>query len=359
MTTSTHTPPNISEAGYPSRVVGLFSGIYLLFMLAYLGLRIIFGSSVWWLALLNAFAIYTFAPLIILLPLTMLANRWRMAIRLGLLALLAVIWFGPFFQPASVSSVRSPAITVATFNAERARGGFGSDVSITDFIAWLDAHNVDILMLQETPADFTEPQYDALRERFPHVYSQTTAEGGELRRSLLSVFPLQEVTSGDHFLRALINFENQEVAIYDIHFDWPFRNQSRINIDTGSAWVNLMLKYDEMPRNQQIDAFLETIAAERLPYIVGGDFNTSQHSIIYGDLTVLMKDSFREASSGLGATWPAEGFGVLVPPLLRIDYIWHDENFRATATTIGPRLGSDHFPYLATLVMRAVPPSST
>jgi endonuclease/exonuclease/phosphatase (EEP) superfamily protein YafD len=355
MATSTRLSPDSLPTGCLSRFIGVLCGSYLIFMLAYLGLRIIFGSSVWWLALLNAFAIYTFAPLLVLLPLAMMAGRWRMTLRLGLLALLAVIWFGPFFQPANIGSVRSPAITVATFNAERARGGFGSEASIAEFVAWLDENNVDILMLQETPADFNAPLYDPLRDRFPHTHTETTEEVGDLRRSLLSTLPLDDISSGPHFLRAVIPFEGQEIALYNIHFDWPFRSQPRIDLDTGSRWVNLLLRYDEEPRNEQIEAFLEVIAEETLPYIVVGDFNTSQHSIIYGDLTVAMEDSFREASSGLGATWPAEGFGALVPPLLRIDYIWHGNNFRAIDTAIGPRLGSDHFPYLATLVFRSVP----
>ncbi|MCZ2094787.1 MAG: hypothetical protein LC121_00665 [Anaerolineae bacterium] len=73
-----------------------------------------------------------------------------------------------------------------------------------------------------------------------------------------------------------------------------------------------------------------------------------------GDLAAVMRDSFREAGYGLGTSWPAaQAFGIppLIPPLVRIDYIWHSDEFRTLAAAQGPYLGSDHLPLYATLAL--------
>jgi hypothetical protein len=90
----------------------------------------------------------------------------------------------------------------------------------------------------------------------------------------------------------------------------------------------------------------------RYPFIVAGDFNICEHSVIYGELAARMADSFREAGTGFGTSWPlpvAKEIPVFVPPLVRIDYIWHSKHFRAIDASQGPRLGSDHLPLFATL----------
>jgi endonuclease/exonuclease/phosphatase (EEP) superfamily protein YafD len=50
---------------------------------------------------------------------------------------------------------------------------------------------------------------------------------------------------------------------------------------------------------------------------------------------------------GFGASWPALFTGI--PPLVRIDYIWHSDEFRAISVKQGPDIGSDHLPLYATL----------
>lgn len=320
-------------------------------MVAYLILRLIFFGNYWWLALLNAFAFYTFTPLFVLLPLALLARRWRMLIRLGLLAVLAVIWFGPFFQPNNVNPTGAPTITIATFNLQQNRSGFLDHLNA--FMAWLADNEVDVLVFQETPEGVEEAdEFASLLEAYPEQYIQTFDQAGGLRRAIFSRYPLGDVTSGERYVRAVVEFDGRDVILYNVHFAWPFRDEARFDFNTGSAWLDLLLKYDETSRNEQIDAFLEIIADETSPYIVAGDFNTSQHSIIYSSIAVAMKDSFRAASSGLGATWPLEQFGPLVPPALRLDYVWYSEPFRAIEAAAGPHFGSDHLPYVATLELR-------
>ena len=78
----------------------------------------------------------------------------------------------------------------------------------------------------------------------------------------------------------------------------------------------------------------------------------SDQTSIYASLASQMGDSFREAGIGLGTTWPAfqvVGMNPGLPPLIRIDYIWHSRGFQAVNAEVGPYLGSDHLPVTATL----------
>lgn len=355
MTTSispTQTPGQ--QAGCLPRFIGAVSGIYLTGMVAYLALRLILGGELWWVALFNAFAVYTFTPLLILLPLVILLRVWRMAVRLGLLALLAIVWFGPFFQPQSPSKTDAPSLTIVTFNMEVGRGGFLEQIE--SFEAWIDENNVDVVVFQETANAILDDGFPNSEDTYTFV-KQSEERREALRRSLLSRYPVLESENGNAYQRVVLDINGEQIALYNVHFAWPFLDEPRFNIDTGDDWLNLMLSYDEDIRNTQIEAFLDVIEGEDLPYIVAGDFNTSQHSIIYSELAVRMADSYRTASSGLGTTWPQAGrFGPLVPTVLRLDYIWYDDDvFRAVDAEVGPEFDSDHHPVIATLEIRTQP----
>jgi endonuclease/exonuclease/phosphatase (EEP) superfamily protein YafD len=70
-------------------------------------------------------------------------------------------------------------------------------------------------------------------------------------------------------------------------------------------------------------------------------------------------DAFGTAGRGAGFTLPTRlshlayrghPLGELpLPPLLRVDYVWHTAHFRAIASWIGGNAGSDHLPVLAEL----------
>jgi endonuclease/exonuclease/phosphatase family metal-dependent hydrolase len=67
-----------------------------------------------------------------------------------------------------------------------------------------------------------------------------------------------------------------------------------------------------------------------------------------------MTDSFKEAGTGFAGSWPvstARGLPRFLPPLVRIDYIWHSAGLRALDAHIGPAIGSDHLPVRATLTL--------
>ncbi len=315
--------------------VNWVGGGYLVGMLLYFALRLILGDGLWWLALLNTFTIYTFAPLLVLLPLTGLLGLWRLAVRLLLLALLAVLWFGPFFQPPNVQPASRPVLRVLTYNIWA-----NNNQRLHLDEGWMLTSGADVIVIQELPRTYHENDgIDSLRDLYPH----------QVRGHLLTLsrYPIIEATTVlDRQQRVVLDIEGQQVAVYNVHFDWPLGNPSRFDLPV----LRLFSRYDQTSRNAQIEELLALIREETLPYVVAGDFNMSQHSLIYADITLLMDDSYRETQAGLGHTWPA-GDTWIYDRLLRLDYVWYGNGMRAVDTQVGPALGSDHLPMIAFLEM--------
>jgi len=71
----------------------------------------------------------------------------------------------------------------------------------------------------------------------------------------------------------------------------------------------------------------------------------SATSAQYGRFAAQLGDAFQQVGRGLGHTWPvlsASGQALHLPPLLRIDYVWHSAALRPIQASTGPSLGSDH-----------------
>jgi endonuclease/exonuclease/phosphatase (EEP) superfamily protein YafD len=325
------------------------SSLYLAVVLIYFALRLVLGDTLWWIALINAFTVYVFTPLFVLIPVNVLAGLWRSAARLSLLALVGVIWFGPFFQPGAQRSASGNVLRLVSFNM------WQTDEVIEPTEAWLREVNADIVLLQEAPWPYrnTDAPEDLL-----DLYPYQELHGMQLTLSRYPIVQSDPVPGNQ--TRLVLDIDGREVALYNVHFRVPFTNQTRLIPDASSHVLNLMLNYDETARNAQIREFLEYVETEELPHIVAGDFNTSQHSLIYADIALQLRDAFREVGSGLGATWPVGQLPEFVPPLLRIDYIWYSGTIRPIDVELGPDLGSDHLPLVALLeLVTPRPPEET
>jgi vancomycin resistance protein VanJ len=98
-------------------------------------------------------------------------------------------------------------------------------------------------------------------------------------------------------------------------------------------------------RRVQADELCEWIPRLQGPVILAGDFNTPPTGNIYRDLTRILSDSFREAGTGWGYTFPSDR------PVLRIDYVLHSRHWTAVHSEVGPEPGSDHRPLFTELAL--------
>ncbi len=338
------TTPTIQqrEKGIFAGFVDLSAGIYLIGMLLYFALRLALGDGIWWIALLNAFVIYTFSPLLILLPLLLLLGLWRTFARLSILAALSIVWFGPFFQPQFVAPAREPTLRIATYNLWGG-GSSHKHVEPDNLKSWVEGNRIDVAVFQEVSPEFIALWANADTDYF---YADDVPQ-----RFTVSRYPIVESSVvHNRFLRTVLDVNGQSIAVYNVHLSYPVEGEPRINLPL----LNVLSRYDETKRNKQIDEFLDWLKKEPLPYIAAGDFNMSQHSIKYSSLAVLMDDSWRETRAGLGATWSTEtNF-----PLLRLDYVWYSAQLRAVKAELGPDLGSDHLPVIAEIELPPKPPAS-
>ncbi|MGB1288845.1 MAG: endonuclease/exonuclease/phosphatase family protein, partial [Aggregatilineales bacterium] len=104
-------------------------------------------------------------------------------------------------------------------------------------------------------------------------------------------------------------------------------------------------------RRTEIDLLLDATEAEPYPVIIMGDINMSAASADYRYLSEHYTDSFADSGWGLGTTFP--NFTIFIPELpvlwaapsvMRLDYIFIDEQFYSTDSEVIYQGVSDHFP---------------
>lgn len=314
---------------------------YLVTASLYLLSRLTPGERPWGLALLDTFAPYLFLPLVLVIPFALLCKHRLLLGLSGTHLLVALIWFLPFFFPTAAADESGLSIQVVTFNTQ---------LQVHGLEPWLRALDADVVLLQEV----TEAHLDLairLRDRYPYRADQPSVWGN----MVLSRHPIrsaEDLVAYGHSVpqRLVLDIAGREVVVYNVHLAWPI-GPSRI-AGVPTFHLQALLGYDERPRNAQLRRLLEDLRQETRPFIVAGDFNLSEHSLIYREVAEAMHDAFRHAGSGWGNSWPAERVaGLALPPLIRIDYIWHSSQLQSLRAQVGPRLGSDHLPVIATLAL--------
>jgi vancomycin resistance protein VanJ len=339
----------------------LAGSVYVLGLTGFILLNLLAGDRFWWLAFLNNFMPLYFAPLLIIVPLMLLYRLRRLLLLSLVLSLVGVLWFGSWFLPRFPAPATGPTLRVLTFNA------WGGNQQLDRVEAWLRQMHADIVLLQEIPESYARNGLSTLKDIYPYQFTQATPQHwwGNVT---LSRFPFIETDRPDMEdnempvrQRVVINFQGQPVAIYNVHLVFPARKVPRLASlakKLGNPFLAMALSYDSTQRDSQIADLRALLDKETYPFLVAGDFNMSDQTQIYRTLAARMSDSFREAGWGFGWSWPVAseaGLPAYVPPLIRIDYIWHSEQWRAVTAAQGPELGSDHLPLYATLELRGAP----
>jgi vancomycin resistance protein VanJ len=314
---------------------------------------VIFGDRFWWLSLLNTFAHLLFLPLLLFVPLALLIRTRQPILRMLPVMLIGGLWFGPYFLPKNLPTPTGSVIRVLTLNV------WGNNNDLSRIETWVREVNADIVLLQEISPAYATDSLPNLIDLYPYQFSQpdSTRWGGIIT---LSRYPIVENEYVDLQVppepqRSVIDINGQRIAVYNVHLAWPVSNP-RIQPPVDSLYWRVALGFDDGARNQQITNLLDHLEKEPYPYLVGGDFNTSDQSATYNRIAAQMHDTFREAGVGFGASWPvsaARGLPAFLPPLIRIDYLWHSEGFRTLKAHQPQPVGSDHLPLQVELEISA------
>ena len=335
------------------RIVEVCAGLYLLFMLVYVAARFTIRDQFWLMGLLNSFAYLLFIPLPLLFLLALLARSRRAVLSLLPIIMLIGLWFGPRFLPKITAESNAPVIRVMTNNVWRL------NPTPEDVATLVMESKPDVVFLQEVQLSTEGKALAGLDADYPYQ----TQLVDEIRLSMyeavnitLSRYPFVETEKVELGLpnmptiyRNVIEVNGKRVALYNAHLITPFTENPRLPVG-NNYFAKVALGYDDTQRNQQIEVLLAHLRSEPYPYIVAGDFNLSDLSMTYAAITGQMRDSFIEAGSGLGNSWPeadALGLPAFLPPLVRMDYIWHSDGLRAIRAWQGNFVGSDHLPLFA------------
>ena len=309
------------------RLISLYALLLALFTL----LRLLRVSGIPLIDLANTFAPYLYMPLVVSFPLSIIVTRgsaeplerarkrlaqapgkrdasdsrahpprWSVLLQIGLLAI-GLYWFA---APATFRAVDPPAgetFRVISFNVQ------GSNAELERATEWLLAAEPDVIVLQET-AEGYDPRLAPLYAVYAHedhiegsvrVFSRFAI----LQRDVLAIEAPGDGQSGREALRLLLDVKGRPLAVYALHISLPLRPRAQLDPDADIG-PEALLRYDESRRNAQIRRFLSILDGETAPFIVAGDFNMSDASLIYDEIAARMHDGWREAGNGAGRTWP-------------------------------------------------------
>jgi vancomycin resistance protein VanJ len=131
------------------------------------------------------------------------------------------------------------------------------------------------------------------------------------------------------------------VTIYNVHF-------LRTVLRRSHNWQRL---HDEIN-----DLVLNEILMTSGPVILGGDFNMTDQTQTYRDISKVLKNAHWEAGSGFGFTFPSTSRKIkrtfTLPPIVRIDHIFFNKYLHAyRARTLDESGGSDHLPIVSEFVL--------
>ncbi|MFQ3567055.1 MAG: endonuclease/exonuclease/phosphatase family protein [Aggregatilineales bacterium] len=328
----------------------VFIFIALLYAAALIALLVSWAAGVdwWWLALLRNLMPFWFLPLALLIPL-LAALRSKALLPLVALALFGIVSFGRHYLPRPVVETSAETLSVVTFNLS---SGNRQPAMLID---WLLRHQPDLVFLQEIPPSWHAEIGHRLDELYPFQLTHTVVPEFQ-RAALLARHPLVAQQNDYSFFRALMIYQGQPIAVYNISLPAPISLEPRQRLHFVHPIINplwdMALSYNETLRDLHLQRLLDQIDTEVFPMIVAGDFNMSEFTPGYDQLAERLLDSYREAGVGLGATWPnVRRFDLpaIIPVAVRIDYIWHSRDLRALAAQRGDYWGSDHLAVLAEL----------
>ena len=335
-----------------AKVLETFTHVYSIGLFGWTILSRCCGDRWWWLFLLNTFAVYLFIPVPILLIIALILRRRKIWISLVPTVILTTCFYGILFLPKlSWNSYPEQNITVMTYNV------LGFNEQLVEIITAIQAAEADVVTIQELNPSLAQLIEQELTAEYPHQVLDPQV--GVCGMGIISRYPLstvkQDLSSpywcGKSQLLKM-QFKNTPVFLVNFHAIPP----SLLGDTEGLEWT-------ARQREQQIRMIAEFIEAYSEPVIVLGDLNAAEQSTAYNIITASLSDSWRNGGWGLGHTFPGAASpgssrpkigGVLVPMwLVRIDYIFHSDDWETQKAWLGPwDSSSDHRPVVARLTYR-------
>lgn len=296
-----------------------------------------------------------FLPSIPLMALGLIFDRRSVLMLGGVCAATIYGFVGYRVGTADDLGDQTQQITVMTYNR-----GQHMNQSLQPFKA---ATQPDLLVLQDAPnraeAFLRSPDYSEF------------AHGGSVGEfTLLSRYPILEKillpeqpgTRAMRFARFVVDWQGRSISLYAVHLKTPREVLSSYSRGAflwgilgvpGTSGAAKRRQYQVFWDEQMLDAEQILTASRNDPYpcLLAGDFNAPSLGRIHERITSNMTDAHLAAGSGFGFSFP----GVTRNPLslggpwMRIDYLFHDENWETIQCITEPDRPSQHRAVVAKL----------
>jgi len=138
----------------------------------------------------------------------------------------------------------------------------------------------------------------------------------------------------------------------------------KVDVQVGSQSLRVIGIHAPRPQPPEYDYFgywkkvVPSLLAEPGPVVIVGDFNATQHSLVYKQLEDGgLRSAHEDRGRGYASTWP--NGSSLLPPI-RIDQAFLSSDVECLRVAEGVGEGSDHKPLVLDVALRnRTPPSST
>lgn len=300
----------------------------------------------------DIFGLALFAPLPLLLLLTMLCASRRAGLVLMVPVLLLAVTYGPLFVPRTIPSIfrgggapGGPTLRVMTANLLVVNEQRSAVAGL------IQMERPDIVALQELSPAMAEHLARELRDQYPYQLLEPHESPAGL--GILSRHPIRPERLGEAFPReclcerVAVDVDGKTITLVNVH-PWPPRvgyfRVGRLPIPTS---------FESEQTRLAIEVALERLEEQTGSLIVLGDFNVGDRQPLYRELRRSLLDAHAEAGWGLGHSFPNLAFeGLPDLSLVRIDYILHDRSLTARMARTGTTPGSDHRHVVADLALR-------
>jgi vancomycin resistance protein VanJ len=295
--------------------------------------RLLSGDQFLWVRIINYFLPWAGVLAGACLAAAVVSKKAKLSAALGVPFLMVGVIYAPLFLNCKANAAGSGNIlTVMSFNiwSNNQRMDACADVILKE--------NPDILLLQEITPDQMSVLWTRLSQQ-EWVLSHDAAT----QQAIISRYPIGRSE----------------------FFFWKNRSQKAV-IETPHGPVTVInvhaYKHGWQERHRLMQTILdEDVVAVDGPLILGGDFNTTDQSETFRMIRRHLTNAHDAAGCGFGFTFPTTSrffsfrrLGPLpkfpVPPLIRIDHIFHNSHFTSLrARTLKDSGGSDHRPVVAVL----------
>lgn len=334
-------------------IVALFAWLYAGVIAFWLIWHQRYGDTIWWLALVNSFAPFLFAPLVLLLPVGFFVRTRAFWLGLALPIGLFLFFYGALFLPQWLPThVATPKpLKIMTFNI------WGESHSLETARVILQNDLPDIVAVQELSSGMFKHIMETAGQFYPYyIFDRGSGDEG---LAVFSRYPLTKLTS-KHFSDPGWQIQFMRVQVGErtfILYNCHPRSSNILRYLRDSRSVSYEVTRSFAMRALLAEQLMDDIVERPEPILVVGDFNSTPQSDVYKILRAKLLDSQQEVGWGLGHTYPAQLTAFrqlpLFPRLIRIDMILHSPGFVALDNHLSLAHGeSDHLPVIAELAWK-------